>query len=379
MKLDRLKDSSNYNWMLPVEERTESRHHYHFTMLLNAIDRMCNVTRYRRGWDPCSFAKWHNIESGNTNLRVAGIHLFNIPSFTVALVKKNDRWFIVLPKCDPFKEDLCLVTEAYNAEKLALLCIRQVLIRGLTRQFALVCPISCRETGRQNQFISFVGSHPKDDLMIRCEEDQYNLNINPNLGVLLIEVPCHCQFEDGNSTDVYPTFPCVDKTIKFGLQTVLPAIWTKTPGLTIPSWDKTMPQFGNLDDCLKEKWINTNSENQSTHTITYYIIANFTLSILTYVYLYCKTQRKFLYYTDRKIKPSHKKSVRFRSLKLSGPTKTFKIAQQRSLPNISKENEYLDPKEINPRLETLRVPPNSSSRSRPAQFESSATSDTKTI
>ncbi|KAF5286317.1 hypothetical protein FQA39_LY04215 [Lamprigera yunnana] len=154
----------------------------------------------------------------------------NIPSVTVALVEKNERWFIVLSKCVPFKEDLCLVTEAYNAETLALLCIRQVLIGGSTRQFASVCPISCRETGRQNQFISFVGSHrawithPKDGLTIRCQGEQYKLNIDPNLGALLIDVPCHCQFEDGDSTDVYPTFPCVDKTIKFGLQTVLPAI-----------------------------------------------------------------------------------------------------------------------------------------------------------
>ncbi|KAF5292314.1 hypothetical protein FQA39_LY03348 [Lamprigera yunnana] len=165
----------------------------------------------------------------------------NIPSFTVVLVEKNDRWFIVLPKCDPFKEDLCLVTNAYNAETLALLCIRQVLIGGSTWQFSLVCPISCRETGRQNQFISFVGSHrasithPKDGLTIRCQKEQYNLNNNSNLRALIIDVPCHCQFEDGNRTDEYPTFPCVDKTIKFGLQTVLPAIWTKTPGLTLPS------------------------------------------------------------------------------------------------------------------------------------------------
>ncbi|KAF5292313.1 hypothetical protein FQA39_LY03347 [Lamprigera yunnana] len=265
----------------------------------------------------------------------------NIPSVTVALVEKNERWFIVLPKCDPFKEDLCLVTEVYNAETLALLCIRQVLIGGSTRQFYSVCPISCRETGRQNQFISFVGSHrawithPKDGLTIRCQEEQYKLNIDPNLGALLIDVPCHCQFEDGDSTDVYPTFPCVDKTIKFGLQTVLPAIWTKTPGLTLPSWDKTMPQFDNLDDCLNEKWININSENQAIPTIT------------------------------------------FRSLKLSGPTKTFKRARERSLPDIPDENEYLDSNEINPQHETPRVPPNLPSRSRPTQFESSATSDTK--
>ncbi|KAF5277555.1 hypothetical protein FQA39_LY18467 [Lamprigera yunnana] len=458
---------------------------------------MCNVTRYRRDWDPCSFAKGyvkrsHHEEGGHTNIRVEEYTCsVNIPSFTVALVEKNERWFIVLPKCDPFKEDLCLVTEAYNAETLALLCIRQVLIGGSTRQFASVCPISCRETGRQNQFISFVGSHrawithpkdgltikcqgeqyklnidpnlgallidvpchcqfedgnstdkcdpfkedlclvteaynaetlallcirqvliggstrqfasvcpiscretgrqnqfisfvgshrawithPKDGLTIKCQGEQYKLNIDPNLGALLIDVPCHCQFEDGNSTDVYPTFPCVDKAIKFGLQTVLPAIWTKTPGLTLPSWDKTMPQFDNLDDCLNEKWINTNSENQSIPTITYYVIANFiliTLSTLTYVFLHCKTQRKFLYYTDRKINPSHKKSFRFRSLKLSGPIKTFKRAQERSLPDVPDGNEYLEPNEINPRHETIRVPPNSpnsSSKSRPTQFE----------
>ncbi|KAF5285232.1 hypothetical protein FQA39_LY16731 [Lamprigera yunnana] len=52
----------------------------------------------------------------------------NIPSFSAALVERNERWSIVVPKCDSFKEDLCLVTEAYNAETLALLCIRQVLV-----------------------------------------------------------------------------------------------------------------------------------------------------------------------------------------------------------------------------------------------------------
>ncbi|KAF5277554.1 hypothetical protein FQA39_LY18466 [Lamprigera yunnana] len=225
-----------------LKEMYNINHHY-FAILLDATDRMCNVTRYRRDWDPCSFAKGyvkrsHHEEGGHTNIRVEEYTCsVNIPSFTVALVEKNERWFIVLPKCDPFKEDLCLVTEAYNAETLALLCIRQVLIGGSTRQFASVCPISCRETGRQNQFISFVGSHrawithPKDGLTIKCQGEQYKLNIDPNLGALLIDVPCHCQFEDGNSTDVYPTFPCVDKAIKFGLQTVLPAIWTKTPGL----------------------------------------------------------------------------------------------------------------------------------------------------
>ncbi|KAF5297524.1 hypothetical protein FQA39_LY19257 [Lamprigera yunnana] len=277
---------------------------------------MCNVTRYRRDWDPCSFAKGHvkrshNEEGGHSNIRVGEIHLFSQNSFRYRGAYREERTMVHrTAEMRPFKEDLCLVTEAYNAETLALLCIRQLQRNWKTKPIYFVC-----------------GKPPKDGLTIRCQGEQYKLNIDPNLGALLIDVPCHCQFEDGDSTDVYPTFPCVDKTIKFGLQTVLPAIWTKTPGLTLPSWDKTMPQFDNLDDCLNEKWININSENQAIPTITYYVIANFILITL----------------------------------------------------NIPDENEYLDPNEINPQHETPRVPPNLPSRSRPTQFESSATSDTKTI
>ncbi|KAF5270981.1 hypothetical protein FQA39_LY08284 [Lamprigera yunnana] len=257
----------------------------------------------------------------------------NIPSFAVALVERNERWSIVVPKCDPFREDLCLVTEAYNAETLVLLCIRQVLVGGSTRQFASVCPVSCRETGRQNQFISFVGSHrawithPKPGLSISCQGERHQLNIEPGIGALLVEVPCYCHFEDNDGIDVYPTYPCVDKTIKFHIQKVLPAVWTKTPGLTLPSWDKTMPQFDDLNDCLNERWINANSDSQSTPIITYFVIANsiiIILSTLTYIYLHCKTQCKFLVDPNRKMNPSDKKPFRFRSLKLSGPTMTFK-------------------------------------------------------
>ncbi|KAF5302840.1 hypothetical protein FQA39_LY02020 [Lamprigera yunnana] len=289
-------------------------------------------------------------------------------------------------------EDLCLVTEAYNAETLALLCIRQVLVGGSTRQFASVCPVSCRETGRQNQFISFVGSHrawithPKPGLSISCQGERHQLNIEPGIGALLVEVPCYCHFEDNDGIDVYPTYPCVDKTIKFHIQKVLPAVWTKTPGLTLPSWDKTMPQFDDLNDCLNERWINADSDNQSTPIITYFVIANsiiIILSTLTYIYLHCKTQRKFLVDPNRKMNPSDKKSFRFRSLKLSGPTMTFKRAQERSLPDIpnTEENEYLDPNEINPSRDVPRPPPNSTAspaRLRPTQTELSAKDEMKT-
>ncbi|KAF5296813.1 hypothetical protein FQA39_LY12331 [Lamprigera yunnana] len=219
----------------------------------------------------------------------------NIPSFTVAHVERNERWFIVVPKCDPFREDLCL-------------------------------------------------PHPKPGLRISCQAEQHQFKIEPGIGALLVEVPCYCHFEDNDGVDVYPTYPCVDKTVKFHIQKVLPAVWTKTPGLTLPSWDK-MPQFDNLNDCLNEKWINANSDNQSTPIIKYFVIANsiiIILSTLTYSYLHCKTQRKFLVDPNRKINPSHKKSFKFRSLKLSGPTMTFKRAQEKSLPDIpnSEEKEY---------------------------------------
>ncbi|KAF5301790.1 hypothetical protein FQA39_LY10575 [Lamprigera yunnana] len=294
----------------------------------------------------------------------------NIPSFAVALVERNERWSIVVPKYDPFREDLCLVTEAYNAETPALLCIRQVLVGGSTRQFASVCPVSCRETGRQNQFISFVGSHrawithPKPGLRISCQ-GEHQLNIEP---------------------DVYPTYPCVDKTVKFHIQKVLQAVWTKTPGLTLPSWDKMMPQFDYLNDCLNEKWINAISNNQSTPIITYFVIANSIIIILitlTYTYLHCKTQRKFLVDPNQKMNPSDKKSFKFRSLKLPGPTMRFKRAQERLLPGIPnpEENEYLDPNEIHPPRDAPRPPPNSPtspSRLRPTQTELSAKDEVKT-
>ncbi|KAF5281037.1 hypothetical protein FQA39_LY05242 [Lamprigera yunnana] len=258
--------------------------------------------------------------------------------------------------------------------------------------FASVCPVSCRETGRQNQFISFVSSHrawithPKPGLRISCQGEQHQLNIKPRIGALLAEVPCYCHFEDNDGIDVYPTYPCVDKTIQFHIQEVLPAVWTKTPGLTLPSWDKTMPQFDVLNDCLNERWINANSDNQSTPIITYFVIANsiiIILSTLTYIYLHCKTQRKLLVDPNRKINPSNKKSFRFRSLKLSGPTMTFKRAQERSLPDIpnSEENEYLDPNEINSPRDMPRPPPNSPAspaRLRPTQTKLSAKDEVKT-
>ncbi|KAK4887377.1 hypothetical protein RN001_003648 [Aquatica leii] len=83
----------------------------------------------------------------------------NIPSFTVALVQRNSKWTILVPKCDPFKEELCLVSEAHNTETIALLCVSQVLTGGTMKQFMSVCPINCRKTGKQNQFITPIGRH----------------------------------------------------------------------------------------------------------------------------------------------------------------------------------------------------------------------------
>ncbi|KAF5297306.1 hypothetical protein FQA39_LY12145 [Lamprigera yunnana] len=176
--------------------------------------------------------------------------------------------------------------------------------------------------------------------MINNQGDQHQLNIKPAIEALLVEVSCNCHFEDNDSVDVYPTYPCVDKTVKFHIQKVLPAVWTKTPGLTLPSWDKTMPQFDNLDDCLNENWINSNSKNQSIPTITY------------------------------------------RSLKFYGPTMTFKRTQDRSLPNIPdpEENKYLELKKINPKRGVPRTSPNSpisSSKLRARQMKHSVIDDTK--
>ncbi|KAK4887381.1 hypothetical protein RN001_003652 [Aquatica leii] len=126
----------------------------------------------------------------------------NIPSFTVALVQRNSEWTILVPKCDPFKEELCLVSEPHNTETIALLCVRQVLTGGTMKQFMSVCPINCRETGKQNQFITPIGSHkflvthPKENLTLQCPEKHHNLTINPNIGSLWVDIPCYCYFKD---------------------------------------------------------------------------------------------------------------------------------------------------------------------------------------
>ncbi|KAK4885050.1 hypothetical protein RN001_001321 [Aquatica leii] len=283
----------------------------------------------------------------------------NIPSFTVALVQRNSEWTILVPKCDPFKEELCLVSEAHNTETIALLCVRQVLTGGTMKQFMSVCPINCRETGKQNQFITPIGSHkflvthPKENLTLQCPEKHHNLTINPNIGSLWVDIPCYCYFKDNSLKNIYPTYPCVDKTITYSTRQVIPAVWSKFPGLTLPSWETTMPQFDNLNSCLNEAWIENHQDEVSTPKITYFVIMNFILIIVvscTYTYLYVQLRHKFLYYTPYKVNPSDKKSFNIKKVKFSNPVVTFTKLHERPLPETpiqEEENEYLSPDEIN--------------------------------
>ncbi|KAK4880410.1 hypothetical protein RN001_008556 [Aquatica leii] len=192
----------------------------------------------------------------------------------------------LVPKCDPFKEELCLVSEAHNTETIALLCVRQVLTGGTMKQFMPVCPINCRETGKQNQLITPIGSHkflvthPKENLTLQCPEKHHNLTINPNIGSLWVDIPCYCYFKDNSLKNIYPTYPCVDKTITYSTRQVIPAVWSKFPGLTLPSWETTMPQFDNLNSCLNEAWIENHQDEVSTPKITYFVIMNFILIIV---------------------------------------------------------------------------------------------------
>ncbi|KAF5294201.1 hypothetical protein FQR65_LT20002 [Abscondita terminalis] len=50
----------------------------------------------------------------------------DIPSITIATTQKNTQWTILIPKCDPFKEELSLVTETRSVETLPLLYVKQL-------------------------------------------------------------------------------------------------------------------------------------------------------------------------------------------------------------------------------------------------------------
>uniref|UniRef100_A0A1Y1MF12 Uncharacterized protein n=1 Tax=Photinus pyralis TaxID=7054 RepID=A0A1Y1MF12_PHOPY len=215
-----------------------------------------------------------------------------IPSFTVALVYSNLTWTILLSKCDPFHEELCFINEHYSEETLGISCVRQVLQGGSIKQLATVCPVSCRETGNDNQFLTPMGSnkvmvtHPKDHLKLRCPDTSYDLQVYRHIGALLVTIPCHCHFEDEEET-IYAHYPCVDKKVEFSTKQIIPAEWITFKGLALPKWNKPSLHFDVLEDCLNEQWIVGQSPTTTTPTLTYFVILNFLLlmastSITTY-------------------------------------------------------------------------------------------------
>ncbi|KAF5289488.1 hypothetical protein FQR65_LT11862 [Abscondita terminalis] len=233
----------------------------------------------------------------------------DVPSITVAITQTHDKWTILIPKCDPFKEELCLVTETRSAETLPLLCIKQVLTGGPIKQFKAVCPITCRET----------------DLVLRC----------------------------------------VDKTITYNRKQLLPAVWSQVPGLTLSPWDSQLLQFDSLQNCLDQNWIDENIKDSSTSILTYFVIINFLLlvsAICINVYLYFKLRRKFHHYQRQKLNPMEKSTFKLGTVKFTRPQQTFTRPQDRPLPDPSQEEEchYLTPQEINsPSTSTTTTHPGS--------------------
>ncbi|KAF5297255.1 hypothetical protein FQR65_LT10027 [Abscondita terminalis] len=282
----------------------------------------------------------------------------DVPSINIAITQTHDRWTILIPKCDPFKEELCLVTETRNAETLPLLCVKQVLTGGPIKQFKAVCPITCRETGKQEQLITHMGhqkfsvTHPRKDLALKCKVETHLLTINPNIGSLWLDVPCGCQFKDNSNDTVYPTYRCVDKTITYGRKHQLPAVWSQVPGLTLSPWDSQLLQFDSLQNCLDQNWIEENIKDSSTPILTYFVIINFLLIVCVIcvnVYLYFKLRRKFHHYQRQKLTPKEKSTFKLGTVKFSSPQQTFIRPQDRSLPDPIQEEEchYLTPQQIN--------------------------------
>ncbi|KAK4882976.1 hypothetical protein RN001_006295 [Aquatica leii] len=293
----------------------------------------------------------------NKKLQLDIVTMMNIPSLTIAITNTHNQWTILLPKCDPFKEELCLVTETQSAETLTLLCIKQVLTGGTIKQFMAVCLVSCRETGKQEQFVTDIGNqkfsvtHPKKTLVLKCQEETYNLTIDPNIGSLWIDVPCGCTFQDDENITDYPTYRCIDKSITYGRRHLLPAVWSQFPGLTLTPWDSALPQFDNLHNCLNKNWIEENVKSSSTPVITYFVVINFLLIvsvIFTNAYLYVKLKKKFVYYERHKLNPADKKTFEIGSVKFSKAKTTYTRPKDRPLPEpIQEETEYLDPNEVN--------------------------------
>ncbi|KAK4876007.1 hypothetical protein RN001_012429 [Aquatica leii] len=220
-----------------------------------------------------------------------------------------------------------------------------------------VCPVSCRETGKQEQFVTYIGNqkfsvtHPKKTLVLKCQEEAYNLTIDPNIGSLWIDVPCGCTFQDNENITTYPTYRCIDKTITYGRRHLVPAVWSQFQGLTLSSWDSTLPQFDNLHNCLNKNWIEENVKSSSTPVITYFVVINFLLIvsvIFTNAYLYVKLKKKFVYYERHKLNPADKKTFEIGSVKFSKAKTTYTKPKDRPLPEpIQEETDYLDPNEVN--------------------------------
>ncbi|KAK4883981.1 hypothetical protein RN001_000252 [Aquatica leii] len=250
-----------------------------------------------------------------------------------------------------------IVTETQIAETLTLLCIKQVLTGGTIKQFMAVCPVSCRETGKQEQFVTYIGNqkfsvtHPKKTLVLKRQEETYNLTIDSNIGSLWIDAPCGCTFQDNENITTYPTYRCIDKTITYGRRHLVPAVWSQFQGLTLPSWDSTLPQFDNLHNCLNKNWIEENVKSSSTPVITYFVVINFLLIvsiIFTNAYLYVKLKKKIVYYERHKLNPADKKTFEIGSVKFRKAKTTYTRPKDRPLPEpIQEETEYLDPNEVN--------------------------------
>ncbi|KAF5308843.1 hypothetical protein FQR65_LT00543 [Abscondita terminalis] len=112
-----------------------------------------------------------------------------------------------------------------------------------------VCPVTCRGTGKQDEFVTHMGNlkfsvtHPRKDLLLKCPTETLNLTITSDIGSIWLEVPCGCRFQDDSNSTVHLTYRSVDKSIVYNQK-------QQFPGLTLSAWGAQLLQFDNLYSCL---------------------------------------------------------------------------------------------------------------------------------
>lgn len=202
---------------------------------------------------------------------------------------------ILIPTCDPYKDQLCLLKNTYGDHIIGIVCAKKILQGTTSENLAKYCPYKCQTTGQDTKIITqltttnFFLTHERENFQIKCKNKTIEFNKTEKYGTLNIHLPCICKLIFKNE-EISPEYPCLAREEGLSLKRVIPAAWLKLKQIVIPPYDENrFPQVEDIKESLIETAIMSDSPKASTENILLYtlyavVIIGFTAIIIVYSY-----------------------------------------------------------------------------------------------